>query len=143
MKIYLASGFNRRFALRAAKAVLNEKGVEVTSSWIGLDKRPERNDPEWRDFAIEIARTNMNDLRQADTLIIDGGGIQETNHGGVFTELGLALAWNYSVYYIGRECANTFMNLPNIIRMPDWLTMWDEINLRLGEEARLDYWSIK
>ena len=117
-RFYLASGFNRRDYLRLLAAKLEELGHEVSSSWIHYPNRPERNGPAWDYFATKVAGENLLDLTMSDALIIDGKGIRETNHGGVHTELGWALARDWPIYLLGPR-TNTFHWLPQVLQVTE------------------------
>lgn len=119
MKIYLASGFNRRSELRELANKLESIGHLVVSEWIWLDRRAERGSDNWDDFAKEIARSNVKDLKRCEAVVIDAYGIRDSNHGGVHTELGWGLAKNLDIYLIGPR-GNTFHWLENIKRVEDY-----------------------
>lgn len=115
--IYLASGFNRAERLRTlAKKLEALPETLVTSNWIYLKFRPDRHSGQWDEFAKRIAGINLVDLTRSNRLVVDCNGIKPTNHGGVHTELGWALACDWPIYMIG-ECENTFTFLPAIIRV--------------------------
>lgn len=119
MKIYLASGYHHRFALRKVADQLKERGHEVVSSWIWIDERPERDSFHYEEFAKRVAARNRFDLMEADAIVVDAWGITERNHGGVHTEFGFALGLNKAVYLVGPRI-NTFHWLPEITLFPDW-----------------------
>lgn len=119
MKIYLASGFRRRYTLRKAADELRQRGHEIVSSWIWLDTRPHRTDPEFQKFAKEIAERNLREMELADAIIIDAWGIAPENNGGVHTELGYALGANKLLFLVGPR-GNTFHWLPQIKRFRLW-----------------------
>lgn len=119
MKIYLASGFRQRFVLRQAALALSMRGHEVVSSWIWLEGRPNRGDDTFESFAVDIARRNLQELREAGALIVDSQGIASDNSGGVHFELGHAIGEGKQVYLVGPP-GNTFHWLPQIARAEDW-----------------------
>ena len=107
MKIYLASGFNWRHNFRALAKNIEAKGHTITSSWIWIDERPERDSEEWDDFAKKISASNLIDLINSDTLVLDTRGIRRDGNGGAHSEFGFALARNWPIFIIG-ERGNTF-----------------------------------
>lgn len=111
MKIYLASGFHHRETLRTAARFLDGAGHKVVSRWIWIDERPERDGADWDNFAQEIAFRNLEDLADAEVLIIDAHGIAPDNNGGVSTELGYFLALGKPIFLLGPK-RNTFQWLP-------------------------------
>jgi nucleoside 2-deoxyribosyltransferase len=114
MKAYLASGFRQRKQLRILAEQLNKLKIQVCSSWIWLESRPERNEDNWHYFAEKIAGTNLIDLTQADILILDTNGIADSNHGGCHFETGFMFARHKKIYIVG-ERNNTFhWVIPNI-----------------------------
>lgn len=119
MKIYLASGFRRRYTLRKAASELTGKGHEIVSSWIWLNTRPQRTETEFDQFALEIAQQNLRELVAADVIIVDSWGIAPENHGGVHTELGFALGADKVLLLVGPR-GNTFHWLPQIAQFQDW-----------------------
>ena len=119
MKIYLASGFRRRYKLREAAEKLCQKSHEIVSSWIWLDTRPHRTDPEFQKFAEEIAEQNLREMASAHAIIIDSWGIAPENHGGVHTELGYALGAGKVLFLVGPR-GNTFHWLPQIKQFHEW-----------------------
>lgn len=118
-KLYLASGFNRRYHLRKLRLELEEKGYFVVSRWIFYDSRPNRGSQEWESFAVNVAQQNMEDLLDADILIVDTEGIRTTNNGGVHTELGFFLATGKPIYLIGKR-GNTFHWLPQVMQVDSY-----------------------
>ncbi len=125
MKIYLASGFRRRYVLREVAKKLQKKGHEIVSSWIWLDTRPRRTDAGFERFAREIAQRNLLEMASADAIIIDSWGIAPENHGGVHTELGYALGAGKVLFLIGPR-GNTFHWLPGIMQFPDWEFLFEQ-----------------
>lgn len=115
--MYLASGFHQRRQLRElAKSIQQLKAYapyEICSSWIWVEGRPERGQPDWDEFAREIAYKNIIDLETADILIVDAMGIAADNNGGVHTELGYCLARSIPIFLVGQR-GNTFHWMPNI-----------------------------
>lgn len=96
-KIYIAGKFEEQAIARAARTILEEKGHEVTSSW--LDETPVDHamttEEEWR----TIAYRDLRDLRAADTVVVlnaESGGC------GMWIELGYALASPMvTIYLVG------------------------------------------
>lgn len=120
MRIYLASGFNWRHNFRALAKNIEAKGHTITSSWIWIDERPERNSDEWDQFASRIAATNLIDLCRSNCLVIDGRGIRADGNGGVWSELGFAIACkNWPIYFIGDKRTNTFLWSEGITQIED------------------------
>ncbi len=119
MKIYLASGFRRRYKLREVAEKLRQKSHEIVSSWIWLDTRPRRTDPEFQKFAEEIAEQNLREMASAHAIIIDSWGIAPEKHGGVHTELGYALGAGKAFFLVGPR-GNTFHWLHPIRQFHEW-----------------------
>jgi nucleoside 2-deoxyribosyltransferase len=118
--VYLASGFNRRLLLRTlARELSTTRGHAITSSWIWLDKRPERDTEEWEAFAGNIAATNLLDLFASDVLVVDTEGIMPDNNGGVHFETGFMYARNKEIWLVG-ERTNTFHWLHDINQVKDY-----------------------
>ena len=127
MRIYLASGFNWRHNFRTLAKNIEAKGHTVTSSWIWLDERPERNTEDWDNFAKKIAASNLIDLLRSDALVIDTRGIRPDGNGGSDSELGFALAKGWPIYLIGDK-RNTFLWSEGITWVED---EYELVNLKL------------
>lgn len=108
MRIYLASGFNWRHNFRILAKNIEAKGHTITSTWIWIDHRPERNSEDWDNFATKIAATNLIDLHRSDCLVLDTRGIRTDSNGGAWSELGFAIAKGWPIYLIGGR-TNTFL----------------------------------
>lgn len=119
MKIYLASGFRRRYVLRHVAEELQQQGHEIVSSWIWLDTRPHRKEEAFEEFAQRIAEQNIRELAEADALIVDAWGIAPENHGGVHTELGYALGADKQTFLVGPS-GNTFHWLLQVQKFQSW-----------------------
>lgn len=118
LNIYLASGFNWRNNFRCLAKNIEAKGHTISSSWIWIDKRPERNSEEWDNFATKIASSNLIDLYRSDTLVIDTRGIRLDGNGGAWSELGFALAKDWPIFLIGDK-RNTFLWAEGIVQVDD------------------------
>ncbi len=125
MKIYLASGFHYRFVLRKVAEKLEAQGHAVVSSWIWIDERPDRGSALYEAFAKRVAARNRFELQEAEALIVDSWGISTQNHGGVHTELGIALALHKAIYLVGPR-SNTFHWLPEITQFMDWEFLFEQ-----------------
>lgn len=135
MRIYLASGFNRRYHLRTLAESLIDIGHEIISRWIWIEERPERESNNWQEFAQNIAIANLMDLRQAEIIIVDAYGIRETNNGGTSTELGYGIAKDLPIYIIG-EMRNTFSHLEHIIKVNDYSALLSFMKVQYGIKSR-------
>ena len=112
-KVYLASGFRARYRFRDFANFLKPHGIEVCSSWIWVEERPDREAADWDYFAGNIAKQNYLDLLAADCLVVDTECIAYGNHGGVHFETGFMYAKGKPIILIG-ERGNTFHWLPEI-----------------------------
>lgn len=118
MNLYLASGYSWRPNLLNLKQLLEAQGHVVVSRWLRFIERPERYSHDWQEFALMVARENLEDLQRTEGLIVDSRGIRKENNGGVHTELGFALARNLPIFLIG-ERGNTFHWLPQVCLIKD------------------------
>ena len=118
LRIYLASGFNWRHNFRALAKNIEAKGHTITSSWIWIDERPERDSEDWDNFAQRIAASNLIDLSRSDTLVIDTRGIRPEGNGGADSELGFAIAKGWPIYLIGDK-RNTFLWSEGVTQVED------------------------
>lgn len=113
MKFYLASGFSNRYNLRELAKELEKKGHTVQSSWIWLEERPSREDPNWDEFVQNIALDNLSNLEDSDAMIVDATGIRVDGNGGAHFEFGYGIAAQFTMFYVG-ERRNGFSWLPHI-----------------------------
>lgn len=128
---YLGSGFNRRYHLRQLRAMLEQAGHRVTSRWIDIEERPDQADPNYDFFAGKIAAENVEDLKEADILVIDSFGIMPDNNGGVHFEFGYMEARQKPIFLIGKKKC-TFHWLPSVVRVEDYSEFMSKIDRLFG-----------
>jgi hypothetical protein len=111
MKFYLASRFEKQAFLRQKRdEILIPQGHEVTSRWLDLDKRADREHPNWdeRRHARDCAYVDLADIDKADVMILDTLFEKEDYRTyGAFVELGYCLGTGKPVWLIG-DTANQF-----------------------------------
>jgi nucleoside 2-deoxyribosyltransferase len=115
MKIYLAGPFTDRDKLQDVADQLKGLGHEITSSWLyGSEQIPEsmtdnvkdyvtgktHHDESWSVFG-KIATNDIEDVREADTLVKFHTDDLEYRSGGKFVEMGVALGLGKGVIIVG------------------------------------------
>ena len=131
MKIYLSSAYHRRLELCTYRDQLQARGHEVTSRWLGgpeqldTDGNPlgqdreamfERGDPAMDELRVMFAGNNVDDIADADMLILFTGG---GRRGGSHVEMGIAIGLNKRLAIVGpRE--NVFHWLPGVRQFDGW-----------------------
>lgn len=126
MKVYLASGYRQRSFLNGFAEGLKAQGFIVCSRWLDVTERPDRDSENWEVFARRIAQENIEDLLQADVLIVDTNGIAPTNNGGVHFETGFMVAREKLVIVVGKS-GNTFHWHPSIKRVSNFSQATEEL----------------
>lgn len=107
MKIYIAARYDRRIELLELKAMLEDRGHTVTSTWLsGIGETWTRE---------ECATCDIYDIAIADVLIsiAENPNSGTYNSGGRHVELGYALAVNKRCIIVGHR-ENVFHHLPHI-----------------------------
>lgn len=119
MKVYLAAQYEYRKTLRPLAEAMQLLGHTVTSNWIWSEatRAQEEGDPA---LARDVACKNVQDLQEADTLLVftDRVGDRAVG-GGRFFELGLAWAYGHEIIVIG-EPEMVFHHLPDITFYPTY-----------------------
>lgn len=87
MKIYIAGKYEARERLRSIRAILQERGHEVISSW--LDETAPKGEVT-DEYKASVAIRDFREILNADLFILDT--LDESNTGGREVELGWALA---------------------------------------------------
>lgn len=113
MRCYIAGKYTAQDRLRIERDRLRALGHYVSSNWMD---QPEKTYAVTPERAISEAYRDIEEIRDADTLIIDT--LDESNTGGREVELGCALAWGHKIVRIGPE-RNIFHSLAPAT-FPDW-----------------------
>jgi nucleoside 2-deoxyribosyltransferase len=95
-KIYVAASFEDRQIVSQIEQSLIIKGYEIVSNWtdhLNLDK------------ADEYAEEDLNNIKQADLLIMYNSNLKTT---GKFIEVGMAIMKNIPVIVIGNSLTSVF-----------------------------------
>lgn len=90
-KVYLASRFGRQAELREIRAKLQADGVEVTSSWLDVE-RDEQQAVYTDEQLAAAAAKNLDDIARSDVLIAFTDRDAGHERGGHHVELGYAFA---------------------------------------------------
>jgi hypothetical protein len=145
MIIYLAAAYERADEMRGVRDALEASGHLVTSRWINhhdgevpaaigsdaLNASPEAH--------YRYALTDLEDLREADTMISFTGG----GRGGRHAEFGAALILGKRLILVGQR-EHVFHTLPQVEHYPDWARLMLSLNsttlprdLKPGDRVRL------
>lgn len=118
MRVYLAARYGRHQEMLEKSKELWLYRIPVTSRWIHGEHEMEDHNPENNSaLAAQFAREDLEDLRQADTLIAFAEATR--GRGGRHVELGYALALGHRIIMVGGH-EHVFSYLPEIIHMSDW-----------------------
>lgn len=105
MKFYVASKFENQLTVGNIIQRLTEKGHVNTYDWRGNE-----------DLTEKAAMEDADGVYQADFVV--GVFIDNYIYKGAICEIGMALAWNKTIYILGDWLdAMIFMKLPNIIKI--------------------------
>jgi nucleoside 2-deoxyribosyltransferase len=109
MKIYVASLFRNKDAVREAEQTLRDNGYEVTSRWVNHEACP-GNIEHFEEDGLD----NMLDLERADTLLVLWPGRL-----GTASELGFAIGSNKAIFIVsdGASIDLPFAYLPGIVHI--------------------------
>lgn len=114
-KVYLASKFENKVAVKAAQRVLCTDGYEVVGDW---------TDQSWDDPDLDVyALQAVMAVKECDAVV----ALMERKdwvYKGAWVELGIAIARWKPVFLIGdwKECIFTY--LPNVYTFKDWPTFY-------------------
>ena len=120
MKVYLASRYSRRPEMKSIAKVLEYNGIAVTSRWLDETISPKSQLSDVTPaFCLETALTDLEDIRQADTMVFfSEDPLVGTPRGGRHVEFGYALARRKRIVVIGGS-ENIFHFLPQIVHYSD------------------------
>lgn len=129
--VYFAGRLSNREELRGKRMELREKGIEVTSRWLDFYNKFETTPDGHRK---EFARMDINDMLEAEAIIVFEDGDGRTN-GGRHVEFGFFLGLAYAdkgypcdIHVIG-ERMNVFHFLPEVNYYPTWEQFLEEVIL--------------
>jgi nucleoside 2-deoxyribosyltransferase len=119
MKIYLASRFGNRKALREIRDILHADGQhDIVSRWIDVEDRPEGKSEE--NFWENWSKIDIEDLNACDCLILyTEGCIKDPPRGGMRFEEGYVYAQKKPVIVVGPRII-VFDQLPDKFYCRDW-----------------------
>lgn len=122
MKIYLAGRWRKKLEFHPIRARIQMLGHTITSGWL--------DEPLAGDAAIIAAQRDFDDIDRADMLILwhEIKAPVETLYGGMFVEVGYALAKGKQVWAV-LETKPTciFLALPTVKRFTDWKAAFEEL----------------
>jgi nucleoside 2-deoxyribosyltransferase len=124
MKIYLAAPFFKKEEMCGIiKPMVESIGHTVTSRW--LDTKTE-----WEFAATSVlgyfASCDLNDIDDADLVIVNLTGLTGYVRGGVHVEFGYAYAKGKPVWLLGKR-VTIFHNLPAVKHFDSWDDVFEEL----------------
>lgn len=128
-RVYLASRFGRQAELRGYREQLIAMGVEVTSSWLDVE-RDEAAGAYTDEQLAEAAEKNFTDIERADVLIVFTDSDEGSRRGGHHVELGFAFADGKDIAVVGPR-VNVFHYHGDV----NWFESWDEL-LATADEVK-------
>ena len=115
MKIYVASKFENKDAVRAAYARLREDGHEITCDWAAEDATG-LDGSALHTYLAGCAHKDLVGVQACDALVL----LNHERGCGMFTEMGIALAGGKLVIVIDADKRpNIFFHLPNVVHARD------------------------
>jgi nucleoside 2-deoxyribosyltransferase len=119
--IYLASRFENQKNLRHMREVLIENGFDVTARWLDVNTRPipDESSDKWESHARQWSQTDLTDVSRADVLVLDLTCSLEGMRGGLYVELGIALALGKKIIIVGSR-PNVFCFHSKVERVYNW-----------------------
>ncbi len=109
-KYYVATKIaNRDQGIFVAYKLLR-MGYDVTSRWLECEEQerpPERVGSAWNEFCKKWAKYDMDDVLAADAIVI----LIQENCKGTWVEMGLALAANKEIHFVGTQDLTVFSRL--------------------------------
>jgi hypothetical protein len=117
MRVYVASKFENGSEVRKAQQTLREDGHTITHDWT------EENAEGFHGTALELylrecARKDYDGVLACDAFVL----LHYERGAGMFTELGLAIAWRRLVVVIDGKnpdkVHNIFFHLPDVVHVP-------------------------
>lgn len=119
LNIYLAGRFVRQEDLKLLRKYLHATTLHrVTSRWLDIDQL-EFEDGNWASYANACAERDLDDVKAADLLILDLPE-PKVGKGGLYVELGYALALNKRVWIVGTR-TNVFCHTTGVEYFPNWI----------------------
>lgn len=110
MRVYVASKFENTEEVHRVMDALKAAGHTITHDWTH-ENPGNREGAEKTAFLVECATKDMEGVQTADALFL----INHPNGKGMWTELGMAIAWNIPVFFACPERAyNIFTELPGV-----------------------------
>jgi hypothetical protein len=135
-RIYLAARYSRRQELLDYALELQERGYEITSTWIDghHETRPGIDDDATDVERATWAAEDVSDVRRADWLV--SFTEQERGRGGRHVEFGMALAWGQRLVLIGANREHVFHCLPDVLQFDTWVAFLAWLPARLHQESQ-------
>ena len=119
MKIYLAGRFDDQAQLRLVRDMLVGLGHTVTSRWLSEDAADWTG--EFETHGHELAERDLEDIDEAEVLLLDTTGENKTN--GRLVEFGYAIGRGMAVGVVGPK-RNVFHYLEWIPNTASWDDVW-------------------
>lgn len=122
MKIYLASRYARRSELNGYAGILENLGHVITSNWLMghhviLEDLPQK---ERIEKSAKFAQEDLDGIENCELFVLFTDEPEKVwKAGGMFVELGYALALKKKVVIVGKE-ENVFCYLPKIKIFSSW-----------------------
>jgi len=109
MKVYVATKFEEATLAKRTMEALEVDGHSITHDWTGENSSGKEGE-ELRKYLLKCALADLNGVKDCDVLIL----LNHPHGKGMFTELGMALAFGKKVIVYAPERANNiFFSLPH------------------------------
>lgn len=113
MRVYVASKFTNQDEVREAFRLLHKLGHEITHNWT-TESYEGKSDDELEHYRLECALGDVRGVQDADAVLV----INHANGQGMWTELGMAIAWGKMVFFAYPDrtpARNIFTYLPGVV----------------------------
>lgn len=119
MRFYVAAPRELAEQAQQLMARLNRAGHEITYDWVAAVKRNPPDNEYTDEVLAHEAQRDKNGVRRCHVLVVLGA---PTGGSGVWVEMGMALAWERPIHYIG-PYRTIFQHMYNVMCWPD-LESW-------------------
>lgn len=114
MRIYLAARYSRHTEMHGVATKLEALGHSITSRWtLGNHQCNDDQLTLQPEIGVRFAQEDIEDIAQADTLVLFTDPVRTPTRGGKQVELGIALATRMRVIIVGLP-ENVFQLLPQV-----------------------------
>ncbi len=127
MRVYVATKISNVAEAARAAEFFRERGIEVTSRWIGVEasERPDKNDAEaWAKFAKKWGQNDLEDVLKADVVV----AIAVDGMVGTWVEFGIGLGSGKRVILVSKHDYSVFSYVDQVTWVDSIEEAYKELN---------------